>query len=89
MVMSVAVCERSGLDRRAVHIRPRSTRGRRRTTSRSGYSSAVTTALLPTSILFPVYFRHPEARPLTGNTIQTIAETPISGAQPKVGENKR
>lgn len=28
---------------------------------------------LPTSILFPVYFRHPEARPLPGDTILTVA----------------
>jgi TonB family protein len=28
---------------------------------------------LPTSILFPVYFRHPEARPLPGDTILTLA----------------
>jgi TonB family protein len=26
---------------------------------------------MPTSILFPVYFRHPEARPLPGDTILT------------------
>ncbi|HEY4304142.1 MAG TPA: energy transducer TonB [Gemmatimonadaceae bacterium] len=29
----------------------------------------------PTSILFPVYFRHPEARPLAGDTILTAAAT--------------
>jgi TonB family protein len=28
---------------------------------------------MPTSILFPVYFRHPEARPLPGDTILTAA----------------
>ena len=28
-------------------------------------------APMPTSILFPVYFRHPEARPLPGDTILT------------------
>ena len=30
-------------------------------------------APMPTSILFPVYFRHPEARPLPGDTILTAA----------------
>jgi TonB family protein len=28
---------------------------------------------IPTSILFPVYFRHPEARPLPGDTILPAA----------------
>jgi TonB family protein len=38
---------------------------------------------LPTSILFPVYFRHPEARPLPGDTILTLAahgDTPTASA---------
>src|SRR4051812_26694667 len=30
-------------------------------------------APMPTSIVFPVYFRHPEARPLPGDTILTAA----------------
>jgi TonB family protein len=32
-------------------------------------------APMPTTLLFPVYFRHPEARPLPGDTILTAAAT--------------
>ncbi len=32
-------------------------------------------AAVPVSILFPVYFRHPDAPPLSGDTILTKAET--------------
>ncbi len=32
---------------------------------------------LPVTILFPVYFRHPEARPLPGDTILTKAAAPM------------
>jgi TonB family protein len=36
---------------------------------------------VPVSILFPVYFRHPEAAPLPGDTVLRIGNTPTA-AQP-------
>jgi TonB family protein len=37
---------------------------------------------IPVSILFPVYFRHPEARPLPGDTILDLSlRVPSDGAQ--------
>jgi hypothetical protein len=89
MVMSVAVCERSG------HQPPRSPypaalyarKAQGNVTLRLFVGSDGRAA--PDIHSLPVHFRHPEARPLPGDTILTIAEAPISGAQPKVGENKR
>ena len=36
-------------------------------------------AAVPVSILFPVYFRHPEAPPLPGDTVLKRSDTPVTG----------
>jgi TonB family protein len=36
------------------------------------------------SILFPVYFRHPSAKPLPGDTVLRGAQSPTSGRAPSI-----